>query len=74
MKIRYVDSGGTPLMVVEAENEQDRQIISLFVHFGERNKDYKFHQHSYCYELDKGIKSFNFGYIKKSYPKWKFWK
>lgn len=61
MKIRFADG---PQFVVEAENDQDRQILKMFVDYGYKNNQI-FHLHGSCYSLDLGgITSFNFGYVK----------
>jgi hypothetical protein len=61
MRIQYKDSHGVPAFSVEAENEQDKEIISTFINFERNNQDYKFWMHSSCFTQGKTI-SFYFGY------------
>jgi hypothetical protein len=60
MKIRFADS---PQFVVEAETDQDRQILKMFTEYGYKNNQV-FHMHGCCWQSGLGCTSFNFGYIK----------
>jgi hypothetical protein len=57
----YCDSHGTPAFSVKAENQQDKELISHFMSFGEQNKQYHFWLHSSCW-TDGKAESFFFGY------------
>lgn len=74
MRIRYTDATGCPYgqFVVNADNDQEKAILSSFVH-ADRNK-WRFHLHGYGLRaLESGISNFNFGWVNHT-PKWKYYK
>jgi len=65
MKIRYTDSTGCPVgaFTVEAENEQDRAILAVFLKLPhEDENEWRLHLHS-AGSSSKGQESFHFGWI-----------
>jgi len=68
MKIRLSDSTGRPepQFVVEAENEEDRLFLKMFIYSPLYSKDKLiFHLHGHS-GSNTGISSFNFGWVKKN--------
>lgn len=65
MKIEFKSSHGTPQFIVSAENDQERQVLSMFIDWRDKHQENRFHMHGYCYSCDhSAVTSFNFGYVK----------